>query len=323
VSGKIVFSRREGFAAVGGVALVALMLVLVSVTKIRAGIVPEVGAVSSGLLFFRARAWLDQLLAFYLFLVAGASLGLVISVYLSWNIDAKIALALAIVVIGLALTRVPALPALSASLLPVYLNYTSWSYPVAVAVFMGLASLGAYLWIKPKFSRASKPEWDLTYWVMVVGSLAICIIALAIYRSPLLIVPPFFVAMTEKCGRLKRAQLRLEDLARIVWLIVPFEISIGLYVLTHSYYVVLIALAVGYLGSVVLGIELVPAFALGIIPLVFSVSTDERLAYLGLFATLITQLAPVVVRGIIDASEGAKRRLSARTLEPGSDSAAG
>ncbi len=320
---KVAFSRRKGLGAGGVVVLVALMLVLVSVAKIRAGIVPELGAVGFGLLFFRVRAWIDQLLAFYLFLVAGSSVGLAISAYTSWGIDAKIMLVLALVVLGLGLTRVPAFPALSASLLPVYLHYTTWWYPVAVALFMGLASLGAYLWMKPKFSRASAPEWNLGYWVMIVGSLAVCVAALAIYRSPLLILPPFFVAMAEKCGRLKRARVGWEDLARIVWLIVPFEVSIGLYVATHSYYVILVALVVGVVGSVVLGIELVPAFALGIIPLVFSVSTDERLAYLGLYAAVITQLAPVVVRGILNVGVAAKQRLLARPSGPGSDAVAG
>jgi hypothetical protein len=125
----------------GLLGMVAAMLVVVAVTGVRAMIVPEVAAVSAGLVVFQVASWRAQPVAFWLVIAGAAFAGSQVARYLHVALVWQIAVTLAGITLGLLFFRVPAWPALSAGLLPVYLHLLSPLYVVAVVVFMGVPVL--------------------------------------------------------------------------------------------------------------------------------------------------------------------------------------
>ncbi|MCL5052907.1 hypothetical protein [Ferrimicrobium acidiphilum] len=286
--------HHKGAAAAVVIGIAVSMVIAVHVFHQSAALVPEMGAVGSGLLFFRNRAWLDQLIPFYSYIVLAAIFGLGMSMYVDAPIWLKIPLALGVVFTGLVILKVPALPALSAGLLPIYLDIHSWWYPVAVAALMGIEALVALVLLRPSFRRDRATSWELEHVGKVVGSLVVALLMMAIFGSPLLMVPPLLVAMSERAQHLSRTHPVLDDIITMIWLVTPFELSIGLLLLTHDPYVVVISLLVAYVGSTILKKQIGPVFALAMVPLLFGYATDERLIGFALIGSVVAQFSPLV-----------------------------
>lgn len=291
--------QHKGAAAAVVISIAVSMVLAVHVFHQSAALVPEMGAVGSGLLFFRNRAWLDQLIPFYSYIVLAAIFGLGMSMYVDAPIGLKIFLALGIVFTGLILLKVPALPALSAGLLPIYLDIHSWWYPVAVASLMGIEALVALVWLKPSFRRDRATHWQFEHVGKVSGSLIVALLVMAIVGSPLVMVPPLLVAMSERAQHLSRSRVVLDDLVTMIWLVTPFELSIVLLLLTHDPYVVVISLLVAYVGSSVLKKQIGPVFALAMVPLLFGYATDERLIGFALIGSAVAQFSPLIAAKIV------------------------
>ncbi len=286
--------HHKGAAAAVVISIAVSMVIAVHFFHQSAALVPEMGAVGSGLLFFRNRAWLDQLIPFYSYIVLAAIFGLGMSMYLDAPIWLKIPLALGVVFTGLVILKVPALPALSAGLLPIYLDIHSWWYPVAVATLMGIEALVALVLLRPSFRRDRAMSWELEHVGKVVGSLVVALLMMAIFGSPLLMVPPLLVAMSERAQHLSRTHPVLDDIITMIWLVTPFELSIGLLLLTHDPYVVVVSLLVAYVGSTVLKKQIGPVFALAMVPLLFGYATDKQLIGFALIGSVVAQFSPLV-----------------------------
>lgn len=292
--------RHKSTAAAVVISIAVSMVIAVHFFHQSAALVPEMGAVGSGLLFFRNRAWLDQLIPFYSYIVLAALFGFGLSTYVHAPIWFKIPLTLAVVLTGLIVVKVPALPALSAGLLPIYLDIHSWWYPVAVATLMGLEALVALVWLRPSFRRDRARSWQLEHIGRVTGSLIVALLVMAVFGSPLVMVPPLLVAMSERAQHLSRGRLVPDDIVTMIWLVTPFELSIGLLLLTHDPYVVVISLLVAYAGSTLMKKQIGPVFALAMVPLLFGYATDERLIGFALVGSAVAQFSPLIAAKVVE-----------------------
>jgi len=299
--------HHKGAAAAIVISIAVSMVVAVHFFHQSAALVPEMGAVGSGLLFFRNRSWLDQLIPFYAYIVIAAVFGLGISMYVDAPIEFKIPLVLAVVFTGLVILKVPALPALSAGLLPIYLDIHSWWYPVAVATLMGIEALVALLWLRPDFRRDRITPWRLEHVGRVIGSLVIALLMMLVFGTPLLMVPPLLVAMSERAQHLSRTRLVLDDIITMIWLVTPFELSIGLLLWTHDPYMIVLSLLVAYAGSMILKKQIGPVFALAMVPLLFGYAIDERLIGFALIGSVVTMFSPLIAANVVKVLNATRR----------------
>jgi hypothetical protein len=302
--------QHKGAAAAVVISIAVSMVIAVHFFHQSAALVPEMGAVGSGLLFFRNRAWLDQLIPFYSYIVLAAIFGLGMSMYVEAPLWVKIPLTLGVVFAGLIVLKVPALPALSAGLLPIYLDIHSWWYPVAVATLMGIETVVALVWLRPSFRRDRAVSWKFEHVGKVTGSLIVALLMMAVFGSPLLMVPPLLVAMSERAQHLSRTRPVLDDIVTMIWLVTPFELSIGLLLLTHDPYVVVVSLLVAYVGSSVLKKQIGPVFALAMVPLLFGYATDERLIGFALIGSAVAQFSPLVAAKLVRVLNSARASIA-------------
>jgi decaprenylphospho-beta-D-erythro-pentofuranosid-2-ulose 2-reductase len=272
--------------------MVAVMLVVVAVTGARAMIVPEVAAVSAGLVVFQVASWRAQPVAFWLVIAGAAFAGSEVARYLHVALVWQIAVTLGGIALGLLFFRVPAWPALSAGLLPVYLHLLSPLYVVAVMVFMGVPVLVvAVLEHAPVLGYMPMHLQPRQIAVLAV-TLGASVVLVALAGTPLVLLPPLLVAAAERAMVEPEVSEPRTTLARMVVLLVAIELSILGYEVTHSLYVVLATIVVVLALLTQVELELGPALALAVIPLVFSRATDARIAYLIPAGVVLTQVVP-------------------------------
>jgi|GEM_PF-2070310 len=278
---------------------VAIMAGVVTIFHEPVMIVPEVGAVSAGLLFFRINAWREGPLPFYLVICGAAFLGVEIARYLSLTLVEQIILALAIILAAVLFFRVPAYPALSAGLLPVYLHLISPFYVVAVVIFMGIPTGFILITERPGIGPGPKIPISPRTVGIIVGALALMVIAAWLTRSPIAVLPPLFVATVENANAPTARSARQLSLTALA-LLGAIELTIVLYVNLNAVFVILITVALALIVIAKFELESPPILALAIIPTVFTHGTDLRISYLILIGIALSQVGPPAVAWIVD-----------------------
>jgi hypothetical protein len=278
---------------------VALMIAIATIFNQAVMLVPEVGAVSTGLLFFRISAWREGPLPFYLLICGAAFLGVEVTRYLPVSLTVQIIVALASILAAILFFRVPAYPALSAGLLPVYLHLTSPLYVVAVVGFMGLPTLYVLIVERPGLGPGPKVVVTLRATVIIVCSLGLMVLALWLVRSPLAVLPPLFVASVENANTSEPRGIRRLSLTALV-LVAAIELSILLYLNLNVDLVVVITVFIALLVASKLNLESPPILALAIIPIVFDHPTDLRVSYLIVIGVVLSQFVPPAIAWAID-----------------------
>lgn len=278
---------------------VAIMAGVVTIFHESVMIVPEVGAVSAGLLFFRISAWREGPLPFYLVICGAAFLGVEIARYLSITLVEQIILALALILAAVLFFRVPAYPALSAGLLPVYLHLVSPFYVVAVVIFMGIPTAFILITERPGIGAGPKIVIRPRTIGIIVGSLALMVIAVWLTRSPLAVLPPLFVAAVENANAPTARGPRQLSMTALA-LLCAIELTIVLFVNLNVVFVILITIALALIATAKFEIESPPILALAIIPTVFPHATDLRISYLILIGIALSQVGPPAIAWSLD-----------------------
>jgi hypothetical protein len=293
------WQRSQWFRGLLVLFAVAIMIAIVTLFNQRVMVVPEVAAVSAGLLFFRISAWRKGPLPFYLFICGAAFLGVEVARYLPISLILQIIVALASILAAVLIFRVPAYPALSAGLLPVYLHLTSPLYVVAVVGFMGLPTLYVLVVERSGLGPGPKVTVTLRSTLMIVCSLGSMILALWIVRSPLAVMPPLFVATVENANSSEPRSMHRQSLTALV-LLAAIELTIVLYVNLNVDVVVIITVLIALLVVSKLNLESPPILALAIIPIVFDHTADLQISYLVVIGVLLSQFAPRTIAWAID-----------------------
>ncbi|WP_298347746.1 hypothetical protein [Ferrimicrobium sp.] len=278
---------------------VAFMVSAVTIFHQQTMVVPEVGAVSTGLIFFRIDEWRRGPIPFYLVICGAAFLGVEITRYLPLNLIAQIVITLAVILGAVLFFRVPAYPALSAGLLPVYLHLISPLYVLAVIIFMGIPILFIVITERPGLGPSSPIPVNLRSTIIIVGSLGVMVLAVWIVHSPLAVLPPLFVATVENANAPKGRGVR-----QLTWtalaILGAIELTILLFINLNSNFVVLITLTLALILVTKREIESPPILALAIIPIVFGHATDLRITYLIVIGVALSQIAPPLVASATD-----------------------
>lgn len=187
--------------------LTAIALVA-EITGQREIIFPEAGALCVGLWLMPKAVWNVRIRQVPLLLTAAALVGIAINLFVPACFEIRFALAFCIVALMLRLVRCNMYPVVSASMLPVLINTTSWVYPVSVLVISSLLAVGR-VWL-PQTDRTEYHPFGWLHWLKLVAALflflAIEVVATHTLNFKLstlnyMMVPPLVVTMIEFANR--------------------------------------------------------------------------------------------------------------------------
>ncbi len=308
VSGQRPWSAdgRGLIGAAFGILLVAGMVEAAVLARLPQAIFPEYGALCAGILAFRAAPWRARLADAALFPFAAAVLGVGLD-HVPVAFLVRWLAAIAGVLAMLWIARSVMVPSISAALLPLLFHYTGPVYPLAVlgsGLVLVLVAAADRRWVvkdRPVALPARPGRVTLAALSLVVVPWSVVAIALG---RPLIMVPPIIVASLEtiKAGRgdawLRGAVLGASALVGVaVHLVVPWAVLDAV-----------VAVAASAALQQLVRVPLPPAFALALLPLLFSTSAARTygvLAAAGSMAVLLTAgLAVKVVASLAPGTGG-------------------
>lgn len=179
-----------------------LMVVVADVSGQSEVIFPEAAALCVGLWLMPKAVWNIRGWQIPLYLTTAASIGLTLNLWLPACFEIRFAFAFVLVMGLLRLVRCNMYPTVSAAMLPVLINTSSWLYPVCVLVISTLLALGRG-WLR----QEERPEYHpFGGGQLVLLTVAVCLPLVATYCAPIptmrfLAVPPLVVTMIEFANR--------------------------------------------------------------------------------------------------------------------------
>lgn len=166
-------------------------------------IFPEIVALTIGAWIAEKQPWTINKRKLFFLMTLASVFGVLVVRYLHIPLLAEVLLCFAFTGIALTLTRTTLLPIISACILPIYLNITSWVYPLSVGV-MSLMIIFLQ-WIMEKRRRPKNNyvpcvynyKIELKKWAKLM--IALAMISLIPFKSQNLffIAPPLIVAFAE------------------------------------------------------------------------------------------------------------------------------
>ena len=165
-------------------------------------IFPEAGALCVGLWLMPKAVWNVRVWQVPVYLTAAALIGLAVNMFVPACFEIRFTLAFIAIFVLLRLVRCNMYPLVSASMLPVLIDTTSWVYPVSVLVLSLLIAVGRK-WLPQVERNEYQPYSALKILLLVV---ALCVPLAVVYCakfSPMnyLVVPPLVVTMIEFANR--------------------------------------------------------------------------------------------------------------------------
>lgn len=188
---------------------IALMALVAELTGQKEVVFPEAGALCVGLWLMPKAVWNVRSWQVPVLLTAAALIGLGINVLISVCFEVRFALAFVMVIALLCLVRCNMYPVVSAAMLPVLINTTSWVYPMSVLAISSILAI-VRKWI-PQMERV---EYQCHGWLHWIGlTVALCFLLaleavlthLTLNSTPstlnYALVPPLVVTMIEFANR--------------------------------------------------------------------------------------------------------------------------
>lgn len=195
-------------------------------------IFPEAGALCVGLWLMPKAVWNVRVWQVPVYLTAAALIGLAVNMFVPACFEIRFTLAFIAIFVLLRLVRCNMYPLVSASMLPVLIDTTSWVYPVSVLVLSLLIAVGRK-WLPQVERNEYQPYSALKILLLVV---ALCVPLAVVYCakfSPMnyLVVPPLVVTMIEFANR--RSGFR--ERPRTIWgqIVVAAVIGVAAEYLLH------------------------------------------------------------------------------------------
>jgi len=205
--------------------LVATMVIVSGATRHVDAIFPELGAISVGSWCLRLKAWRRHRWHLFWFPSAAAALGVSVVRWSGWPRAPEEALVATLTVLALMAMDSPAVPAVSAGLLPVVLGVSTWLYPLTVVastalvagipVLVARAAARRHLAARRSTEESSEQHWPLqiSVWFLVILWIELGVADAS--GVPLLALPPLFVAAYGQLRRrLRERSTRGEALSR-------------------------------------------------------------------------------------------------------------
>ena len=179
-----------------------LMVAAADASELREIVFPEAAALCVGLWLMPKAVWNIRGWQIPLYLTAAASIGLALNRWLPACLEIRFAFAFVLVMGLLRLVRCNMYPTVSAAMLPVLINTSSWLYPVCVLVISTLLALGRG-WLR----QDERPEYHpFGGGQLALLTVAVCLPLVVTHCAPIptmrfLAVPPLVVTMIEFANR--------------------------------------------------------------------------------------------------------------------------
>ncbi len=192
--------------------LIMVLFALVDVYAEKEILFPEIAALALGFWIFEKSPWQAGWLAIWVSPTLAALTGVLLLRYVPLPTISLIAIAFILVVLQLKVLRSEVFPSISAAILAIITQASSWLYPLSVAILMGIIVLGKFLLEKFRGKQDSAESFaglvelsekrnefvpELIYWSKILAGVLI-ITAVALRSSFLfMIAPPLIVAFVE------------------------------------------------------------------------------------------------------------------------------
>lgn len=247
-------------------------------------LVPEAAAVSAGMLVWKLPVFTHRPLATASLICLAAFGGVQAARYLALPEPALIAITTVAILGAFVLFDLPALPALSAGLLPVYLHIVVAPYVVSVALTMLPVAL-----VAQRRRRAERRHFRARELTRIAPASAALVAVASL--NPFFMLPPLYVATTEAAlGAPPPAGW--EAARRSVTLASGFAVALMLHLVAPMVVVALGAVTSAIVVSSQLGVALPPALAFSLVPLLFPVTDSAILALGGLIGSAAVAVLP-------------------------------
>lgn len=179
-----------------------LMVAAADASELREIVFPEAAALCVGLWLMPKAVWNIRGWQIPLYLTTAASIGLALNRWLPACFEIRFAFAFVLVMGLLRLVRCNMYPTVSAAMLPVLINTTSWLYPVCVLVISTLLAIGRG-WLRQEERTEYHPFGGGQLALLTV---AVCLPLVVTHCVPIptirfLAAPPLVVTMIEFTNR--------------------------------------------------------------------------------------------------------------------------
>ena len=267
------------------------MAVVAEITGQREIIFPEAGALCVGLWLIPKAVWNVRLRQVPLLLTTAALIGLGINLFVPACFEIRFALAFCIVALMLRLVSCNMFPVVSAAMLPVLINTTSWVYPVSVLVISLLLAGGRLLF--PQTDRTEYNPYSWLHWLKLAAALCLIlavetVLTFSFKLSTLnyAMVPPLVVTMIEFANR----KSGFRDRPFTIWCLIVSAAVVGTAAEWGLHRTLGLPMAVGTLLSAVAMLLLfrrfkpyAPALAIAMVPMILP---DTALLWFPLLAAV-------------------------------------
>lgn len=192
----------SSFRAVAVALLLTAMVAVAEATGQREVVFPEAAALGVGLWLMPKAVWRVRWWQVPLLLVVAALIGLAVNLLLPVGFEVRFLLAFLLAMALLRVVRCNMYPAVSAAMLPVLVDTTSWVYPLSVLVIALVLVAGQRLLQQEQ--RIEYHPFDLQHFALLALSLAVPLAITLFVDVPtlnFLVVPPLVVTMIEFSGR--------------------------------------------------------------------------------------------------------------------------
>ena len=267
------------------------MAVVAEITGQREIIFPEAGALCVGLWLMPKAVWNVRIRQVPLLLTLAALIGLGINMFLPVWFEVRFAVAFCAVVLMLRIVRSNVYPVVSAAMLPVLINTTSWVYLVSVMVISLMLAVGR-VWL-PQTDRTDYHPYSRFHWLKLAAALCLflaveAVLTLNFKLSTLnyAMVPPLVVTMIEFANR----KSGFRDRPFTIWGLIVAAAVVGTAAEWGLHRTLGLPMAVGVLLSAVVMLLLfrrfkpfAPALAIAMVPMILP---DTALLWFPLLAAV-------------------------------------
>lgn len=228
--------ERYAFAII----MVGVMVFIAEFTNEKEIIFPEIVALTIGAWISAKQPWMSNKRKMFALISLAALMGVCTVRYVAAPLIFQVGLCFAFTGLALTITKTTLIPIISACILPVYLQTTSWVYPISVAIMSAI--IIAAQWLMEKEGLRYKNHYEpcvfdfkdeFKKWSKLLILLMIISLIPVQSRNLYFIAPPLIVAFTEFAN--VNSKLRKKALPIFLIILTAAFVGMGIRVVLNMY----------------------------------------------------------------------------------------